>query len=569
MLSMKTLRVAIVTMGSALLLGSGFAAATVQKLDGMESPTPVVYAAETLMAEKVLTDINDERTNDLTALPADVMVQSRTTHHGLVSPDHPVHVVVVKPARRIESAETLFVRLDLSGGLVLNGATVAVHQAERTADTEGADTTDYTTGAIAGATTAGAVQTAGGMAGDSHVVFRVTGQAIALNASLWIRLDHALAAPAGTGSYGATVSAYGSADDAVAGIGAVSTIAGSGTIVRVVSGLAASVTAGDALVASVDHGFLWFVGPSAQEMLGTFQAIANPMGVLSAQDGLPAADADIISMEDGAVMVTVEGDLSIGAFSVVDYNPEVTAVTQAQIDAGTAPTGVTAPRAAVAAHYDACPTGPAEADDDPENDDMGTLVNPDDAEAAVTTVGTQSLGAGMYGLCVNVDTAGPETNSTPIPAGSYTATVSVQSPGAHSSEAVEAASDTIGTIRRNGATVEIPYLTTSEKHNQRLIVVNRGASPAAITSIVFTTEEGTDVELMPTVQAAMDAGLLAVPAMASWVARMDETISITGGSRRVAASVSFAATGGALSVATTQVNVSDGSTDTVVYEVMD
>ena len=117
--------------------------------------------------------------------------------------------------------------------------------------------------------------------------------------------------------------------------------------------------------------------------------------------------------------------------------------------------------------------------------------------------------------------------------------------------------------------VDIPYLTTSDKHNQRLIVVNRGSRPAAITSIQFTTEDGTEVELMDDVQAAMDAGMLAVPAGETWVARMDETISITGDSRRVAASIAFAATSGALSVATTQINLEDGSTDTVVYTVND
>ena len=39
--------------------------------------------------------------------------------------------------------------------------------------------------------------------------------------------------------------------------------------------------------------------------------------------------------------------------------------------------------------------------------------------------GVQSLGAGMYGLCVNVDTAGPMSNMNAIPEGEYTATVSV------------------------------------------------------------------------------------------------------------------------------------------------
>ena len=54
MLSMKTLKVAIVTMGSALLLGPGLAVAqgnTIQ-LDGTmaAAPTPLVYAQETLPA---------------------------------------------------------------------------------------------------------------------------------------------------------------------------------------------------------------------------------------------------------------------------------------------------------------------------------------------------------------------------------------------------------------------------------------------------------------------------------------------------------------------------------------
>ena len=127
----------------------------------------------------------------------------------------------------------------------------------------------------------------------------------------------------------------------------------------------------------------------------------------------------------------------------------------------------------------------------------------------------------------------------------------------------------LASIERNGASVDIPYLTTSEKHNQRLIIVNRGTNPVAITSITFTSEDGVDVELSPTAQAAMDAGLLVVPAQSSWVGRMDETIVFTkeDGPRRTAASIAFAATPGNLSVATTQVNVSDGSTDTVIYEV--
>ena len=208
--------------------------------------------------------------------------------------------------------------------------------------------------------------------------------------------------------------------------------------------------------------------------------------------------------------------------------------------------------------------------------DQGTLQGADGMElineegelpSGVTSASSGNLDPDVYLLCLNVDVMGPATNMNPIPEGDYSATASTKA-GATSPAQMVGEGD-LASIDRNGASVDIPYLTTSEKHNQRLIIVNRGSRPVGITSIQFTTEDGTDVELMGPVQAAMDAGLLAVPANESWVARMDETISITGDSRRVAASIAFAGTAGALSVATTQVNVSDGSTDTVVYDVDD
>ena len=426
MLSMKTLRVAIVAMGSALLLGPGFAAATVQQLDARGGPDAVAYAAETLTAMKDATVANDERMNDFVGVaPDNVIAQGRTTHYALVSPDHPVHVLVVEPSRKIED-ETVYVRLDLEGGMVFNGEDVSLNQDQIERGDDGEITTDLGD-VMADSSTDAVDQTAGGSAGDSYVVFRYAAEAmgetiILANESLWFRIDHALAVPMGTGAYGATISAYTSADDAVDGVGAVSSISGGGTIIRVVSGLDASVTAGDALEASVAQGFRYFnPGRTAQGRLGLFQAIAAPMGVYSASDGLPAVDSDIISTKMGSVTVSVEGDLSIGAFSVVAYNAAV----EAAAEEGNIPAVL-----AMDAMYNACPTGPAEVDEDPMNDDMGTLLNPDDPEAAVTTVGTESLGAGMYGLCVNVEPTGPMSSMNAIPEGEYTATVSVLSPGA-------------------------------------------------------------------------------------------------------------------------------------------
>ena len=255
--------------------------------------------------------------------------------------------------------------------------------------------------------------------------------------------------------------------------------------------------------------------------------------------------------DEGAISFNVMGNLDIGAFSI----QEETFVTMTPPN----PTGMCEGVAAAAAP------------------DRGNLVDavgmrliieegdlPSGAEAA----STGPMAPDVYLLSVNVDVMSPETNMTPIPEGDYMATAHIKVDGDSNTPSQMVGEGVLASIDRNGASVDIPYLTTSEKHNQRLIIVNRGTRPATITSIQFTTEGGTDVELLAPVQAAMDAGLLMVPAGESWVARMDETISITGDSRRVAATVSFFATTAALSVATTQVNVSDGGTDTIVYDVL-
>ena len=179
------------------------------------------------------------------------------------------------------------------------------------------------------------------------------------------------------------------------------------------------------------------------------------------------------------------------------------------------------------------------------------------------------LEEGLYVVCVNVDVMGPGTSMMAIPEGEYTATAHIMTNGDADSQMV-GAEGAVGAIRHNGASVQIPYLTTSGKHNQRLIIVNRGSRPVAITSIRFTSEDGVEAELMRDVQDAMDAGLLEIAGEATWVARMDETLNIMSDDppiRRTAATISFAGTAGTLSVATTQINILDGSTDTVVYKV--
>ena len=546
-------------MGSALLLGSGLLAAQTRiQLDGVgddDSNVPLVFAQETLptLADPV------------------------TGLRALSLPDN-LHLTV-KPRRAINSNEEVYIRIDLSGAYFAIDPTVAQGPQTEDHDSDAATPNVPTTGALG--TPVGALESSGG-AGSNFWIAKLgtaaDGVTIASANLLGIVIagtatananDLSMAVTSGTAS--ATITAYEDPDDAFDQVNAKSTFAGSGTIISLQTGLAVTIKAADTsdgnAIASVDHGFLWFVGPTGQARLGWLgveEKIAA--GVRNANNGAVLAGNEILKA-GAQVGFNLMGNLDIGAFNIKEESFEQM-LTPDTTDAADATQDVIGPDG------NPIPNGTC---DVPAEDsvDQGDLVDADgmplisedgDLPSGIDAANFGNQDPDVYLLCVNVDVMGPETNMNPIPEGDYSATAYIRATATAPATMVGEAGD-LASIGRNGASVDIPYLTTSEKHNQRLIIVNRGSRPVAITSIQFTTEEGTEVELMDTVQAAMDAGLLVVPANASWVARMDETIEITGDSRRVAASLGFAATPGALSVATTQVNVSDGSTDTVVYTV--
>ena len=98
---------------------------------------------------------------------------------------------------------------------------------------------------------------------------------------------------------------------------------------------------------------------------------------------------------------------------------------------------------------------------------------PSGAEAA----STGPMAPDVYLLSVNVDVMSPETNMTPIPEGDYMATAHIKVDGDSNTPSQMVGEGVLASIDRNGASVDIPYLTTSVKHNQRLIIVNRGTRP--------------------------------------------------------------------------------------------
>jgi hypothetical protein len=107
----------------------------------------------------------------------------------------------------------------------------------------------------------------------------------------------------------------------------------------------------------------------------------------------------------------------------------------------------------------------------------------------------------------------------------------------------------------NGTTVQLPYLTTFADYNQRLVIVNRGTSDATY-SVTFTSEA----------TATATAGTAATGTVAAGTTssiKVSDIVTMTGLTRTAATIVIVAPTAN-LSVATNQVNLSDGSTDTVV-----
>ena len=116
----------------------------------------------------------------------------------------------------------------------------------------------------------------------------------------------------------------------------------------------------------------------------------------------------------------------------------------------------------------------------------------------------------------------------------------------------------LGRITHDGTTVHIPYLTTWENYNQRIVVSNRGTNPADY-EIMFRPEEG--VTATPNDMYAMgtlDGG-------STIVLRARDVVTLEGGSRTAATFVAEAQST-QIDVATIMVNLMNGSTDTVNYE---
>ncbi len=113
-----------------------------------------------------------------------------------------------------------------------------------------------------------------------------------------------------------------------------------------------------------------------------------------------------------------------------------------------------------------------------------------------------------------------------------------------------------GSISRDGLAVQIPYLTTDERYNQRIVIVNRGA--ASTYNMSFTSEDGISADPSSRASGVLPTG--------TTVFKTRDVVFISGGPpHRVSGMIVFESPAGSISVATNQTNRGDGGTDTVVY----
>jgi len=240
-------------------------------------------------------------------------------------------------------------------------------------------------------------------------------------------------------------------------------------------------------------------------------ATVSPTGAVDALDGAAFLVADAVTIGATTSLTTITGDFSFGTWSVSADNC-TTATTTFKVASGNLNAGLTA--------------------------------------ATSPSSNFTGLGAAIGGsLCMTA--TGKET--IPV-AGPYTASMVLTAVAARAN-AQAAIASSFGSILHNGTTVQLPYLTTFADYNQRLVIVNRGTSDATY-SVTFTSEA----------TATATAGTAATGTVAAGTTssiKVSDIVTMTGLTRTAATIVIVAPTAN-LSVATNQVNLSDGSTDTVV-----
>ena len=507
--------------GIALALGSGGAGAI--DLDDPDA-RPLHFAVETV-SETAVTPVGEG--------------SGQLTYYNLEAPAEDAELTT-STKLSLSDSTTWYVRVDLDG---------MVFSATPELSTSG-------TGSGSDFVSAAGNVVAGGAA-QAFVIYRLPAEySFARDLAFNVSIRDTLAVPAGEGRYNATVDLYDDLNEAFERDSPLSRAAfgGEKTVVVMTSGLDIGIESGIA-VADVDKGFMGFTpesasgvssdsrNPSAPAVLGNIAVGARTASpgrrqptVYVARGGRPVTAEDLIE----SVAVRIEGDMTFGTFDLR--------------------TGTEADRCLYTTPPDGTSAG------------AGVLtLAPPLGDDAVTTVGTatavhRETPFGKRNLCIRLPE--PEPGETParIPIGLYEATVSVAPPGG-GDDVVQ--TGIAGEIRRSGARVEINHLTTSERYDQRIVIVNRGRATVFYEFVSFQKEEGVTVTLTPEAAAVRDSGLNTIGPGSAVVLTVAETLRIAGAGAgefpATAATLSLNADENLIQVATVQTNRGEGSTDTVVY----
>ncbi len=344
----------------------------------------------------------------------------------------------------------------------------------------------------------------GGATGDNFIVFAVTATAlIDQTAAVELSLDRL--AIGSSGAVGVSYELYSTASEALFEDSAFyrRELA---TYITTAASASASFTPGTN-TADVDRGFLGFTSASISELRANVGSLEykTVTGTLAAGNGLQVTLGDIVN-ELGTTL-EFQGDFSFGNWYL-------------------------------------------DADSNCASPDATLLIDAEDSSMATATL--RDVGSnGYHQLCVEVN---GETDE--IVSGEYLASAT---PGPlFAAQLFSAArfSGAVGVIELNGTVVNMPNLTTFSDYRQRITLVNHRDLPVDY-SFSFTPEEG--VFATP-----LDAASGTLPPNTTVVLQVTDVVVLTGGNR-CAATLAADARVGAVTVSTTQVNVSNGSTDTVVY----
>ena len=121
----------------------------------------------------------------------------------------------------------------------------------------------------------------------------------------------------------------------------------------------------------------------------------------------------------------------------------------------------------------------------------------------------------------------------------------------------EGETHTLGRIMRDGTTVRLPYLTTNNRFNQRIYIVNRGGAA----DYVMTFHGDGDEAGMDATGELMGSGATTILSL-----RDNDVVTIGPGRTSTSATLIIESEPTMIDVATSQINRELGTSDTVVYQ---